>query len=257
MEYNSNSSELLNTRTVEFKMTRDRALPQVTQEIEVRAVSDMVSERILELISSHTLRPGDPLPPQRELASQLGVSLSSLREALHSLSAIGVIEVKRGLGTFVSSQPNDYLVKRFDWALLLQEDETRELMEARRIIDLSVAFYAAQRATPEQIAGMVTLFAGIMESWETRDLNRLEELDIRFHLAIAEAAGNSLLCLLAESLYAVVDRFIRVVPHTKAGIENHRRVLEAIVEQEPAKAEAAMRVLLDETEQLYQKHKHT
>ncbi|MCG2767498.1 MAG: FadR family transcriptional regulator [Anaerolineae bacterium] len=238
-------------------MTRDRALPQVTQVIEVRAVSDMVSERILELISSHTLRPGDPLPPQRELASQLGVSLSSLREALHTLAAIGVIEVKRGLGTFVCNHSSDYLVKRFDWALLLQEDETRELMEARRVIDLSVASYAAQRATPEQIAGMVTLFEGIMESWETRDLNRLEELDIRFHLAIAEAAGNSLLCLLAESLYAVVDGFIRVVPHTKAGMENHRRVLEAIVEQEPAKAEAAMRVLLDQTEQLYQKHKHT
>jgi len=238
-------------------MTRDRALPQVTQEIEVRAVSDMVSERILELISSHTLRPGDPLPPQRELASQLGVSLSSLREALHSLSAIGIIEVKRGLGTFVCSHPNDYLVKRFDWALLLEEEEIRELMEARRVIDLSVASYAAQRATPEQITGLVTLFEGIMESWETRDLNRLEELDIRFHLAIAEAAGNSLLCLLAESLYAVVDRFIRVVPHTKAGMENHRRVLEAIVEQEPAKAEAAMRVLLDETEQLYQKHKRS
>ena len=149
------------------------------------------------------------------------------------------------------------MVKRFDWALLLQEDETRELMEARRVNDLSVDSYAAQRATPEQIAGMVTLFEGIMESGDTCDLNRLEEQDIRFYLAIAEAAGNSLLCLLAESLYAVVDRFIRVVPHTRAGVETHRRVLEAIVDQEPTKAETAMRVLLDETEQLYRKRKRT
>lgn len=236
-------------------MTRDEGLPLVTQEIEIRAVSDIVSERILDLISSHALKPGDPLPPQRELASQLGVSLSSLREALQTLAAIGVIEVKRGLGTFVCGHPTDYLVRRFDWALLLREEEIRELMEARRVIDLSVASYAARRATPEQIEGMAKLFEGIMKSWEARDLNRVEELDIRFHLAIAEAAGNSLLSLLADSLYAVVDRFIRVVPHTKAGMENHRRVLEAIADHDPGKAEAAMRVLLDETEQLYRQQK--
>ena len=98
---------------------------------------------------------------------------------------------------------------------------------------------------------MLALFGSMMASWEARDLNRLEELDIRFHLAVAEAAHNSLLYHLAESLYAVVGRFIRVVPHTGAGMEYHRSVLEAIVEHDPARAEAAMRVLLDETEQLY------
>jgi DNA-binding FadR family transcriptional regulator len=86
-------------------------------------------------------------------------------------------------------------------------------------------------------------------------LSLLDEQDLRFHLAVAEAAGNSLLLHLVQSLYAVVDRFIKVVPHTKAGMENHRRVLQAIVERDSAKAEAAVRVLLDETAQLYREHK--
>jgi GntR family transcriptional repressor for pyruvate dehydrogenase complex len=225
------------------------------EEIEIQGVSDAISERILELVSTGALKPGDALPPQRQLASQLGVSLSSLREALFALAAIGVIEVKRGRGTFVCDHPADSLVKQLDWALLMQEEETRELFEARRVIDVSVAGYAAERATEEQVTCLTALFKEMMGSWEARDVNQLEEQDVRFHLAVAEAAGNSLLLHLAQSLYALVDRFIRVVPHTKPGMENHRRVLEAIVERDPAAAREAMRILLDETEQLYQQHK--
>lgn len=230
-------------------------MSQAMEEIEIRGVSDAISERILKLISTGVLKPGDALPPQRQLASQLGVSLSSLREALHALSAIGVIQVKRGCGTFVCDHPADSLVKQLDWALLLQEEETRELFEARRVIDVSMAGYAAERATEEQIAHLIALFEEMMESWKARDLDRLDEQDVRFHLAVAEAAGNSLLLHLAQSLYAVVDQFIQAVPHTKVGMENHRRVLKAIVERDPAEARTAMRVLLDKTEQLYQQHK--
>lgn len=230
-------------------------MPRVMEEIRIRGVSDAISEQILKLISTGVLKPGDALPPQRQLASQLGVSLSSLREALHALAAIGVIEVKRGRGTFVCDHPVDSLVKQLDWALLLQEEETRELFEARQVIDVSLAGYAAERATEEQIARLSALFEEMMASWRARDLERLDEQDVRFHLAIAEAAGNSLLLHLAQSLYSVVDQFIRAVPHTKAGMEHHRQVLEAIVERDPAKARAAMRILLDKTEQLYQRHK--
>ena len=230
-------------------------MSQAMEEIEIRGVSDAISERILKLVSTGALKPGDALPPQRQLASQLGVSLSSLREALFALAAIGVIEVKRGRGTFVCDHATDSLVKQIDWALLMQEEETRELFEARRVIDVSVAGYAAERATDEQTACLTALFEEMMESWESRDLDQLKEQDVHFHLAVAEAAGNSLLLHLAQSLYALVDRFISVVPHTKPGMDNHHRVLEAIVERDPAAAREAMRVLLDETEQLYQQHK--
>jgi GntR family transcriptional repressor for pyruvate dehydrogenase complex len=226
-------------------------MPQVMEEIETRAVSDAISERILKLISSGALQPGDSLPPQRKLAGQLGVSLSSLREALHALAAVGVIDVKHGLGTFVCAHATDPLVRQLDWAVLLQSEETRELMEARRVLDVSVARLAAERATEEQVAYLTELLAGMMECWRARDVACLEEQDIQLHLAVARAAGNSLLSHLAQTLYAVVDPFIRVVPHTQAGLDNHRRVLEAIAAHDPVKAEEAMRVLLDETERLY------
>lgn len=226
-------------------------MQQVIEEIETRAVSDAISERILKLISSGALQPGDPLPPQRKLAGQLGVSLSSLREALHALAAVGVIDVKHGLGTFVCAHATDPLVRQLDWAVLLQSEETRELMEARRVLDVSVARLAAERATEAQITYLTELFEGMLECWRARDVACLEEQDIQLHLAVARAASNSLLSHLAHTLYAAVDPFIRVVPHTRAGLENHRRVLDAIAAHDPEKAEEAMRVLLDETERLY------
>ncbi len=230
---------------------------QAIEEIETQAVSDAISEHILKLISAGAFKPGDPLPPQRKLASQLGVSLSSLREALHGLAALGVIEVKHGRGTFVCAHSMDPLVKQLDWAVLLQSDETRELMEARRVLDVSVACLAAERATAAQIRNLEELFEAMMECWRARDVACLEEQDIRFHLALAEAAGNSLLFHLAQTLYAAVDQFIRLVPHTRSGLENHLRVLQAIAAHNPTDAEEAVRVLLDETERLYQQRNNS
>jgi len=233
-------------------MASEGRMPQTMEEIETRGVSDVILERILDLISAGALSPGDPLPPQRQLASQLGVSLSSLREALHGLAAIGVIEVKHGLGTFVCSHPADSLTRRVDWSRLFDKEERRELMEARRVFDVALAGYAAQRATEEQVARMTALFKGMVDSWRAGDVERLDEHDVRFHLALAEAAGNSVLFQLAQSLYEVVDRFIRLATHTATGMENHRRVLEAITRRHPEEAERAMRVLLDQTEEQYQ-----
>jgi len=230
-------------------------MSQLLEEIQIHGVSDAISEQILKLISTGALRPGDALPPQRQLASQLGVSLSSLREALRGLAAIGVIEIKRGCGTYVCDHAAAALVKQFDWALILQEEETRELFEARRVIEVSVAGYAAQRATPQQVEDLKALGAAMMSSWQARDLQSLEQQDLRFHLAIAEAAGNSLLLHLAQSLYAVVEQFITIVPHTQHGMQNHLRILEAIARGNPNEAQDAVRDLLDQTEQLYQKHK--
>lgn len=228
-------------------------MAQVMGQIDVGGLSEAISERIIRLISDGVLKPGDSLPPQRQLAAQLGVSLACLREALHALAAVGVIEVKHGRGTFVCAHPTDPLVKQLDWALLLQTQQTRELMEARRLLEVSLAGYAAQRATAEQRALLLSLFEGMMEAWRTRDMHRLEELDIRFHLTLAESSGNSLLFHLAQTLYAVVEQFIRVVPHTQTGMENHRRVLQAVLEGNSAQAERAMRALLDQTERLYAK----
>jgi GntR family transcriptional repressor for pyruvate dehydrogenase complex len=230
-------------------------MSQLLEEIQIHGVSDAISEQILRLISSGALRPGDALPPQRQLASRLGVSLSSLREALRGLAAIGVIEIKRGCGTYVCDHAAAALVKQFDWPLLLQEEEARELFEARRVIEVSVAGYAALRATTEQVESLKAFGKAMMVSWKARDLESLEQQDLQFHLAIAEAAGNSLLLHLAQSLYAVVERFIRIVPHTQLGLQNHLRVLEAIAQREPEEAQEAVRDLLDQTEQLYHKHK--
>ncbi len=226
---------------------------QSVQAIDVRAVSDAISERILQLISSGALKPGDPLPPQRELAQQLRVSLSSLRESLHALSAIGVLEVKHGRGTFVCNHATDSVIKQFDWSMLLQGDETRELMEARGVVDVALARFAAQRATPAQVERLKQLYSDMFSSWKTGDQQRLQQTDVAFHLAIAEAAGNSLVQRLASSVYDVAEHFMRVIPHTQTGMQNHRRVLDAIVAHDTAGAESAMRMLLEETERLYQK----
>jgi GntR family transcriptional repressor for pyruvate dehydrogenase complex len=222
------------------------------QAIQAHPVSDVVAERILELVSSGTWRPGEQIPPQRTLAAQLGVSLSSVREALRSLAALGLIEIRHGQGTFVARYPAEPLSKSFDWALRIGHRETEELMEVRRAVEVSVAGLAARRASDEQIEQLSSVLADMAKAMQASRSRLYDELDIGFHLALAQASGNSLFVHLTQSLHSGLEQFIRLVPHTKVGLENHCRVVEAIRRRDQPGAEKAMRILLGMTERLFE-----
>ena len=213
--------------------------------VEPRRLYQHVADQIRTLIQSGRYAPGSKLPAERELAQQLGVSRPSLREALVALDLEARVEIRMGSGVYVCSPPE----RAADLTGTLGESPT-ELMQARAVLEGAVAALAAARVTGPGLAR-------VRESLEaTRaDLARSRtpvENDRRFHLAIAELAGNSVLLRLVGELFDERQSPIaaKLQVHSEssqtwgAALAEHEAVLQALEARDPHAAEAAMRLHL-------------
>ena len=162
----------------------------------------MIVERIQKSLQSGHLKPGSKLPPERELATNLGVSRSSLREALKALSVMGVLESRVADGTYVRSNASSSIAESLQFSILLRNRTSLfELMHARKVIEPELV----RMATPIiSEAGLERLerevqFLGA----NIRTVDLFNEHDTVFHLLIAEAAGNDLLYAMAKLLQSL------------------------------------------------------
>ncbi len=163
------------------------------------AISHQITDRVLSLIREQQLRPGDRLPPERELATLMGVSRATLREALRSLSMMNVVELRHGSGTYITSLEPQLLVENFDLVFSLNDSSFLELIEAREVIEPGATAFAAKRITDEGIASLDDLIA---RSWQCHKANPEDfpQLDIEFHVRIADYSGNALLMRIMQAL---------------------------------------------------------
>lgn len=150
------------------------------------------------MILSGELGPGDRLPPEKELSDRLGLSRSSMREAVKALEVIRVLDVRRGDGTYVTSLEPQLLLESVSFVVDLHDDDSiLELFAVRRILEPAAAALATARATPEQIAELRRQVEAVDADTE---LEGLVAHDVDFHRSIAAMAGNSYLATLIESL---------------------------------------------------------
>ena len=183
-----------------------------------------------QLIESGEFKAGDKLPPERELAQLIGVSRPSVRAGLQSLAAVGVVESRRGAGTFVADGPPLLDVNPLSLFSALHGIPRDELFETRRVIEIDLAGLAAERARGDELAAIseevMEMFASI------DDVHRFLVHDIRFHRAVAAAARNPLLAAIMEMVADLfydqrkktVDRW-REAPEAA---EQHRMIYQAI-----------------------------
>lgn len=208
------------------------------------SVVESVTERLLSLISSGKVKPGERLPSEHELAEQLGVGRTSIREALRSLSILGLIEPRAGRGTIVISPlvislGSDLKKVITQWALL-------DIFEVRILLETHAAARAARRATPEDI-GSIERAALAVEKKAKAGKSYFSE-NLNFHLRIADASHNP---VLAHSLSSMISslRDVResatLAQSVQADLDDHRRILGAIRSREPGSAEQAMRLHLE------------
>jgi GntR family transcriptional repressor for pyruvate dehydrogenase complex len=162
------------------------------------AVTDEAILKIKEMLLSGQLRPGDRLPPEKELSEELGLSRSSLREAVKALDLIRVLDVRRGDGTYVTSLDPRLLLEAMSFVVDLHQDASiLDLFEVRRILEPAAAVIAARKAEPEDIEKLNTILAQVDENTSIEDL---VAHDLEFHGYISELSGNSYLSSLLESL---------------------------------------------------------
>ncbi len=211
-------------------------------------LSDKVTEAILQTIVSNRLKPGDALPPERELGKQFGVSRTVIREAIRALHAKGLLEVRSGSGVrivAVDAKTVRESMRHFVKGSML---EYAKVDEVRRVLEVAAAGIAAKRATPEDIEHIDATLARMSESVD--DLKTSIEVDLAFHRAIAAATHNELFNVLHDSigemLVEVRRRNLSLGPdERRLVIDMHRAIRDRVAEHDPAAAQQAMRDHLD------------
>lgn len=216
------------------------------------SVREEIVARLRALILAGVLKPGDRLATERELAEQLAVSRSAVREALLRLQAAGLVERRQGSGTRVSARvPISAALD--SW----REDDSATITAAsefRTVVEPQIARLAATRIDDGELAALAAV---VEESSAVLDGQRSVQLDIAFHAAVAAATRNPLLASLSE-LTVSWTLEARLFSHVAAdgrrlSHEGHVRILRALQAGNPDAAEAAMRVHLDEITEVSQR----
>ncbi|MCH8619772.1 FadR/GntR family transcriptional regulator [Undibacterium sp. TS12] len=204
----------------------------------------VVADRIQALIQEERVMPGSRLPSERDLASKLSVSRTSLREALIALELGGVIEVRGGSGVYVTEKPEEPA------DLAEVGPGPFEVLSARRLIESEIAAIAARVATDAAIDGILRAVLDMEKNHDNYSSN--EQADRNFHLSIAQATGNSALVGTVEYLWNQRGRlWHKLKEHFQTEdlrqqtLKDHRAILEAIAAHDPAEARKAMRAHLE------------
>jgi DNA-binding FadR family transcriptional regulator len=168
------------------------------------AVTDEAIDQLKEMIVSGRLRPGDRLPREADLAGDLGVSRSSLREAVRALSLVRVLDVRQGDGTYVTSLEPALLMDALAFVVDFQRDsQVLHYLEVRRVLEPAAAAMAARRITPQEAADLRRHAAQAVPGMSVEDL---VDNDLEFHRRIATIAGNPVLAALIESVAGPTTR---------------------------------------------------
>ena len=207
--------------------------------------SEEVIAQLREMIHRGELRPGDRLPPERNLAKLLGVSRPTLRAGIRSLAAVGVLQSRQGAGTFVVKAEGPPSLDSSPLRLMasLHGFTSAEMFEARQSLEMAVAGLAAERATSEQMATMAEEIAGMYASLDEPEQFLVH--DMRFHQTVAAASGNriltSLMNMVATILFDVRSKTVKRAKDLKESAEMHRKIYRAIRERNSEAARLAIR----------------
>ncbi len=201
-----------------------------------------VVNHVRNLVASGELKPGDRLPPERELARLLQISRSSLRAGIGFLAAMGVLKSRHGAGTFVASGPPALDSSSLTVLGALHGFLPWQMFEARLTLEASVAALAAERATNDHLAELAEEVAEMYASMD--DPQEYLIHDVRFHRTIARASGNPILGALMETITANLYETRRATVDNssdmKESAEMHRDIYRAIRSRNPEAARRAM-----------------
>ena len=221
--------------------------------VTVNRISDAVCQALESRILDGTFKPGRRLPSERKLALELGVSRTSLREAIQQLASKGLLTTRHGGGTYVTDSLEAPFVD--PWQVMLNDHPMLQvdILEFRHMLEGKAAALAAERATAADIKRLDNAFAALELAYQGDDMPHIIRTDVCFHQAVADAAHNVLIGHLTASLLRVIHTHIsRNLEHLferprrwEKLQEQHRAIWQAIRTQNPAAANEAARTHID------------
>lgn len=207
-------------------------------------ISQRIASQIEELLATETLKPGDRLPTERDMAQLLGASRPSVREAIRILQAQGKLIVKHGLGVFVAESPTEQALGA---ALRNAEHNVNELFAMREVLEVPAARWAAERITDEELASLREILAELDAAFavDSDDFQRLARLDASFHLGIAQVAANRFLKqtthVLQDILISGMRTTLLIPGRREKSRKQHEQILNALKDHDPNAAGRAAR----------------
>ena len=221
--------------------------------LQVPRISDTIAATLEQRILEGSVKPGDRLPPERELAVDLGVSRPSLREAIQKLASKGMVHSRQGGGTYVT----DVLESSFSdpWQDMMGKHPNlrEDMLEFRRMLEGQAAEWAAERATEADIQRLEQTFSALMAAFQSDDAQQRSDADIAFHQAIGDAAHNVLIGHLSGALLGLMHDNIRLNLGELKGVpaasrllmSQHEAIYNAVRESKPQAARAAAETHID------------
>jgi GntR family transcriptional repressor for pyruvate dehydrogenase complex len=218
------------------------------KQIKIRRISEEIVDQIKNAILEGKLKPGDKLPPERELIKDLGVSRVSLREALNSLESTGFVEIRQGDGSFVRSVVADRVKDPLHLMIKENTNKVFDLIEVRKGIETWAAYYAANRATEENIEALTRIIEAMKRELDENQPSHKSDAD--FHLAISQASHNTIQAHLMFTIYALLEEYLRFLNEktlSNLGVrsrlyQQHLRIFHAIKDRN---GEAAQREVME------------
>lgn len=217
------------------------------EKVRQRRIYQEVLEQITQLMIEGKLNPGDKLMGEREMAGALGVSRTTLRDALRTLEVLGVVEIKPGEGTFIKDNQTDEVVVPLALALSVEQNCPAELWETRMSLEVECAGLAAQRAGEANIRLIYEALGELRNSLTNLDF--YTKADMHFHYTIAQSAQNSILTRLLQTFAVHIRELItkaskRGFTRDRQGIrayEEHLGIYEAVRSGDAERARLLMR----------------
>jgi GntR family transcriptional repressor for pyruvate dehydrogenase complex len=169
-------------------------------------VYEQVVEQIKRMIIDGTLKKGDKLPTERDLAEELQVSRTSVREALRALDVIGLVESRQGAGNYIKENFENSLFEPMSMMFLLEKGTPHEILEFRKVLEVEAAVLAAARINNEEVEALGVLLDK-MKACDNEDRSII--LDKEFHFTIAKASKNLLIINILQAISQLIDEFIK------------------------------------------------
>ncbi|MGI8386178.1 FadR/GntR family transcriptional regulator [Robertmurraya sp. P23] len=231
------------------------------KKIKPKKIYEEVAEAIHEMIKLGQLKSGDKLDSVQQLSENFQVGRSAIREALTALRAMGLIEIRQGEGTYVKEFESEQISLPLSTAILMNKEDTANLLEVRKILEAGTAYTASKKRTDQNLKAMEDALREMQVANGDEELN--EKADLRFHMSIVEATQNPLLINLMNHVSGLIGETMRETRRlwlfskqttVERLYEEHRMIYLAIKEKDGEKARALMLEHIENVESLLQKY---
>jgi len=224
---------------------------RVNEALSNTLVVKKIIKRIEKALIEGELKPGDKVPAEREFVQKFKVSRTSFREAIKMLTALGVVKIKRGDGTYVTKGNSNSIIDPLVFSLILEEKIPQHLLQLRKILEVGILMLVIDEVNEEDISKMEKAIESLEENYRKKNSNATEltHCDLSFHLAFAEATHNPLIVRIMGVVLNLVFSSIRrthlLFKDTKQAIKEHKALLAAITQRDIIKAQEAVSLTLE------------